>query len=163
MKEIVLAIYLILAGTLVQAQSDWRAYPPKKTTPTTSNTANSVEDSTRLTNLDQYNQTAAGMVDTFIEVGVTDLLNRYVADNKRPGYRIKIYSGRSSEEAKVAKEKFSWRDKETMVYTSWSPPNFVVKVGDFRSKLKALEMHNKIKGRFRNAYIIEEWVLPETN
>lgn len=159
MRKTIIALYLMFVGILVQAQNDWRSYPPKKSATTSS--ATSLEDTTRLANLDQYNQTSVGMVDTFIDAGITDLLNRYVADNKRPGYRIKIYSGRSSEEAKKAKEKFSWRDKETAVYTEWNPPNFVVKVGNFRSKLKALEMHNKIKGRFRNAYIIEEWVLPE--
>lgn len=71
------------------------------------------------------------------------------------GYRIKIHFGPDKEAAKSVKNKFSAKFTDYVIHEDYQLPNFVVLVGDFRSKLEAFESLKKIQVEFPNAFIVK--------
>jgi hypothetical protein len=71
------------------------------------------------------------------------------------GYRIKIHFGGDRENAKAVKTKFTTAFSEYSIYEEYQQPNFVVLVGDFKTKLEAYEALTKIQIEFPNAFIVK--------
>ena len=71
------------------------------------------------------------------------------------GYRIKIHFGGDRENAKTVKTKFTAAFREYNIYEEYQQPNFVVLVGDFKTKLEAYEALKKIQIEFPNAFIVK--------
>jgi hypothetical protein len=71
------------------------------------------------------------------------------------GYRIKIHFGGDRENAKAVKTKFTSAFSEYSIYEEYQQPNFVVLVGDFKTKLEAYEALKKIQIEFPNAFIVK--------
>jgi hypothetical protein len=71
------------------------------------------------------------------------------------GYRIKIHFGGDRENAKAVKTKFTTAFSEYSIYEEYQQPNFVVLVGDFKTKLEAYEALKKIQIEFPNAFIVK--------
>ena len=71
------------------------------------------------------------------------------------GYRIKIHFGGDRENAKTVKTKFTAAFTEYNIYEEYQQPNFVVLVGDFKTKLEAYEALKKIQIEFPNAFIVK--------
>ena len=72
------------------------------------------------------------------------------------GYRIKIHFGVDRDAAKTIHSKFSARFNEYDVHEEYQQPNFVILVGDFRTKLEAFQALKKIQPEFPNAFIVKE-------
>jgi hypothetical protein len=72
------------------------------------------------------------------------------------GYRIKIHFGIDREAAENVRTKFSKTFSEYDTYKEYQQPNFVVLVGDFKTKLEAFESLRKIKPEFPTAFIVKE-------
>ena len=72
------------------------------------------------------------------------------------GYRIKIHFGIDKEAAENVRAKFQKSFPDCLTYREYQQPNFVVLVGDYRSKLEAFKFLNDIKMEFPNAYIIKD-------
>lgn len=72
------------------------------------------------------------------------------------GYRIKIHFGIDKDVAKNVRSKFSAKFSDFAIYEEYQQPNFVVLVGDFRTKLEAFEALKKIQVEFTNAFIVKE-------
>ena len=72
------------------------------------------------------------------------------------GYRIKIHFGVDREAAENIRTKFSKSFPEYDTYKEYQQPNFVVLVGDFKTKLEAFESLQKIKPEFPTAFIVKE-------
>ena len=71
------------------------------------------------------------------------------------GYRIKIHFGIDRDAAEAIRIKFSTRFTEYSTYKDYQQPNFVVLVGDYKTKLEAFESLKKIQSEFPNAFIVK--------
>jgi hypothetical protein len=71
------------------------------------------------------------------------------------GYRIKIHFGIDRDAAEALRIKFSTRFPEYATYKEYHQPNFVVLIGDFKTKLEAFESLKKIQSEFPNSFIIK--------
>ncbi|MBL7902055.1 MAG: SPOR domain-containing protein [Bacteroidia bacterium] len=78
-----------------------------------------------------------------------------LTDGEQEGYRIKIHFGIDSDKAKTVRTKFAATFKEYITYEDYQQPNFVVLVGDFKTKLQAYEALKKIQGDFPNSFIVK--------
>ena len=78
-----------------------------------------------------------------------------LTDGEQEGYRIKIHFGIDSEKAKAIRVKFAGKFKEYLPYEEYQQPNFVVLVGDFKTKLEAFEAWKKIQVEFPNSFIVK--------
>lgn len=72
------------------------------------------------------------------------------------GFTIQVYSGTSSEEAKIAKGKVYSILSEEKPVLKYDEPNFKVKVGKFYSRLEAQKTFAQLKRKFPNSIIIPE-------
>jgi hypothetical protein len=76
-----------------------------------------------------------------------------------PGYRIQIFfdSGlNSSDRARQAKDEFLLVYPEIPAYVSWKAPNYRVRVGDFKTKLKAERALQIIIFDYPNAWVTRD-------
>lgn len=76
------------------------------------------------------------------------------------GYRIKIHFGVDRDVAKNVRSKFSSKFSDISTYEEYQQPNFVVLVGDYRTKLEAFEALKKIQLEFTNAFIVKGKIKP---
>lgn len=76
------------------------------------------------------------------------------------GYRVKIYFGADKSKMKDAQLKFSGKYSDVASYEDYELPNWVVNVGDFKTKLEAYELLKRIKENFPYAFIVKSKVRP---
>ena len=76
------------------------------------------------------------------------------------GYRVKIHFSADKSKMKEAQAKFSNRYSNVNTYEDYQQPNWVVNVGDFKTKLEAQELLKMIKGDFPYAFIVKSKVRP---
>jgi hypothetical protein len=108
--------------------------------------------------LERISYTMEGKVERYLSF--TDSLDR--AKLKNTGYRIQIYSnsGPAAKETAIKQQsEFLKLHEKTPSYTKWSYPNWVVRVGDFRTKLEALEMHLAIRELYPASFIISDEIV----
>ena len=80
------------------------------------------------------------------------------------GYRIQVYSGGNSRQAKSEASMMGNRVKsmfgDLSVYTNFASPHWICRVGDFRTYEEANEVYRQLKetGRFREAVIVKSKV-----
>lgn len=99
-----------------------------------------------------------GLTSRYLEF--TDSLDREKLKNQ--GFRIQIYSNSgpaARENAVKQQSEFLKLHQTTPSYTKWSYPNWVVRVGDFRTKLEALEFHLAIRELYPASFIIGDEIL----
>ena len=78
-----------------------------------------------------------------------------LTNGEQDGYRIKIHFGVDRNSADAVKTKFTSRFSEYPTQLEYQQPNFVVLVGDFKTKLEAFESLKKIQSEFPNAFIVK--------
>ncbi len=81
-----------------------------------------------------------------------------LTNGETDGYRIKIHFGIEKEVANNIRSKFSAKFSDLSTYQEYQQPNWVVLVGDFKTKLEAFEVLKKIQVEFTNAFIVKEKV-----
>ena len=74
---------------------------------------------------------------------------------EQEGYRIKIHFGIDRDGAEAIRIKFATRFPEYRADKAYQQPNFVVLVGDYKTKLEAFESLKKIQTEFPNAFIVK--------
>ena len=92
------------------------------------------------------------------------VLNIHIEENRRnlgmDGYRVQIYvSNRSmnpKKDAEKVREIFLRKYQDFKVHNDWVPPDFYVKVGDFRSRSEALKLLTLIQRDYPDAFIIND-------
>ena len=94
-----------------------------------------------------------------MEEGINKLFQKSIRLNKEKegieGFSVKIYTGNSREIAQKTKYKFMKKFPEiTTVSYERVNPNWVVKVGKFRTKLEAQKLQNTISSEYPNTFII---------
>ncbi|REJ82976.1 MAG: SPOR domain-containing protein [Bacteroidetes bacterium] len=88
-----------------------------------------------------------------------NLLNQSVS-----GYRIQIYFGGNRQKASEVKLDFAGKYPEVPSYLTYQPPNFKVRVGDFRSTFEARKFLREIEGKFPTNFIVPDDIkLPPIN
>jgi hypothetical protein len=81
-------------------------------------------------------------------------------DGESAGYRIKIHFGVDKTAAREVKQKFSSSYNSIIAYEEYRQPNFVIVVGDFKTRIDAYQAFKKIQIDFPNAYIIKSKIKP---
>jgi hypothetical protein len=76
------------------------------------------------------------------------------------GYRIQVHFGSDRVGAGTAKSDFSSKYPSCPSYLTYQQPYFKVCVGDFRNKLEAVDMLNKIKKDYPGAFVIRDKINP---
>ncbi len=97
------------------------------------------------------------------EEGIPFLLDTHIQMNKRhpyvDGFRIQLYSGsgkKAKHEAMNVKAQLLELYPDEKVYMSFTAPFWLVRIGNYRNKYEALDLLNKIKKEFPNAYIVKD-------
>jgi hypothetical protein len=97
------------------------------------------------------------------DAGVADyihLMDSLDAKSLKPsGYRIQVFSASGPNAKNIAFEKqaellelFS----NTGSYTIWNYPNWVIRIGNFRTRLEALQFHEQVKAKYPASFIIKD-------
>lgn len=82
-----------------------------------------------------------------------------LTEGKQEGYRIKIHFGIDREVAETIRTKFSKSFPDYTTYKEYQQPNFVVLIGDFKTKLEAFQSLQKVKTEFPTAFIVKEKIV----
>jgi len=78
-----------------------------------------------------------------------------LTNGEMDGYRIKIHFGGDRQDAKNVRNKFSAKFSDYRTDEEYQQPNFVVLIGDFKTKLEAFESLKKIQIEFPNSFIVK--------
>lgn len=77
------------------------------------------------------------------------------------GYRVQIFSGNKKQPAREVQSKFTRLYSKTKAHSDYHAPNFRVRVGDFRTKLEAVQFQKEIQKHFPDCYIVKDVIDPE--
>ncbi len=99
------------------------------------------------------------------QLKVKQLIEKKAAYNRMnqgeyDGYRIKIHFGSDRTKAREIKTKFSQKFPDYSPYEDYDQPNFIITVGDFRTKLEAFEVLKKIQIEFANSFVVKSKIKP---
>ena len=93
------------------------------------------------------------------------ILERHIEYNEMSrtlqGYRIKINSftgANAKAKAYALKDELAETYPSTRVYVTFDEPNFVVKFGDFVTRLDAYNLFKLIKPQISTAIIVRDWI-----
>ena len=107
----------------------------------------------------------AGKVLILQDYKIESLLNKKLAVNEarpaQPGYRIQIMSvtgANSRDKVNVEKAKILMNFDDVRVYVVYNAPYFKVRLGDFRTKLDAVQFLNSISNEYPQAFVVKDKV-----
>ena len=113
----------------------------------------------------QKSTDTAGEVVLIQDYKIESLLEKKLAVNEaRPaqfGYRIQIISvtgANSRDKVNVEKAKILRDYKDVRVYVVYNAPYFKVRLGDFRTKLNAVQFLNTISDKYPQAFVVKDKV-----
>ena len=95
-------------------------------------------------------------IDPRIEV----LSKRYTKTQEIHGYRIQIISSQKSDMARKAKSKFASIHRNIQAHEIYQQPFFIIKVGDFLTKLEAEKFHREIAEEFPGSFVLPDLIDP---
>jgi len=84
-----------------------------------------------------------------------------ITNGEQDGYRIKIHFGQNRDLALDIKSKFLSKYRDVAAYEEYQQPNFVILVGDFKTKPDAYGFLAKIKNDFSAAFIVKDRIRPQ--
>ena len=76
------------------------------------------------------------------------------------GYRIKIHFGIDKTLAREVKQKFEGKYPDIQAYEDYRQPNFVIVVGDFKTRVEAYEALKRVQADFPNAFLVKSKIKP---
>lgn len=82
------------------------------------------------------------------------------SNGESDGYRIKIHFSADKSKAREVQSKFNSKFADVPSYEEYQQPNFVINVGDFKTKLEAFELLKRIQVEFPYAFIVKSKVRP---
>jgi hypothetical protein len=101
---------------------------------------------------------------------INDLLRQQLLTNEKrdvtiSGFRLQLYFGsgeKARTEAERIKTEFLSSYPDISVYLKFKSPDFIVRVGDFRSRSEALKMQKSLIYQYPNAFIVADDIeMPE--
>ena len=126
-----------------------------------------------LTRTDQPNAEDSLMIwdklDVQCDPKINDLLKQEAKQNKKSGpmagFRLQIYFGsgeKAHAQATKIKTEFLSSNPDVKTYLLFKSPDFIVRVGNFRTKSEALKMQKTLLFQYPNAFIVaDEIAFPE--
>ncbi|PLX05039.1 MAG: hypothetical protein C0595_01005 [Marinilabiliales bacterium] len=97
------------------------------------------------------------------DIAIDSLLKLHKSFNQKyksiSGYRIQIFkgSGNSSlENARLLEEEFTEKYSGTPTYLSFQEPYYRIRIGDFRTRLDAINFLTSIKDDYPSAFVIQD-------
>ncbi len=81
-------------------------------------------------------------------------------DGESDGYRIKIHFALDKTAANEVKQKFTSAFSNIPAYLDYKQPNWVITVGNFKTRVDAYAVFKKVQSDFPNAYIIKSKIKP---
>jgi hypothetical protein len=95
------------------------------------------------------------------------LVEKHVKANSEgrgfPGFRVQIFSDSGNgarERANDKRSSFVSKYPDVPAYLDFNNPNFIVRVGDFRTKLEARKFLNSINVEFPYAFVRKDMIQP---
>lgn len=100
---------------------------------------------------------------------INELLSQFAAQNKKngttSGFRLQLYFGsgeKAHAQAIKIKTEFLSSNPNVKTYLLFKSPDFIVRVGNFRTKSEALKMQKALILQYPNAFIVaDEIAFPE--
>lgn len=100
-------------------------------------------------------------------IEMSDVMSRYLhlmdsidaKSLKSTGYRIQVFSSsgpNAKKEALQSQSDFLKIYRDYPSYTKWNYPNWVVRLGDYRTHLEAMEFHNEVTSIFPASFIVKD-------
>lgn len=77
------------------------------------------------------------------------------------GYRVKIFFDTSREKMEKVKADFQSKYPDVPIYDDYVQPNFILTIGNCKTKMQAHELLKKIQPDYPNAFIIKTKILPQ--
>lgn len=77
------------------------------------------------------------------------------------GYRVKIFFDISRQKMEKVKAEFQARYPDIPIYDDYAQPNFILVIGNCRTKLEAHELLKKIQMDYPTAFIVKTKILPQ--
>jgi len=97
------------------------------------------------------------------DIAIDSLLKLHKSFNAKykiiSGYRIQIFKGsgnNSLENARLFVDEFSEKYQDTPAYLSFQEPYYRIRVGDFRTRLDAINFLTFIKDNYPSAFVIKD-------
>lgn len=97
------------------------------------------------------------------DIAIDSLLKLHKSFNAKykniSGYRIQIFKGsgnNSLENAKLFVDEFSEKYQDIPAYLSFQEPYYRIRVGDFRTRLDAINFLTYIKDNYPSAFVIKD-------
>jgi hypothetical protein len=97
---------------------------------------------------------------TLSDSRITMLSDRYSRTHQVYGYRVQIISSSKKEKAKKAKSVFASKYQGYVAHEIYQQPFFIIKVGDFLSKIEAEKLHREIRDEFPESFVLPDIVIP---
>ena len=97
---------------------------------------------------------------TLSDERISTLTERYNRSHEIHGYRVQIISSSKKEKAKKAKSLFVSRYQGYEAYQIYQQPFFIIKVGDFFTKIEAEKLHRKIRDEFLGSFVLPDIINP---
>jgi len=91
---------------------------------------------------------------------ITTLTERYNRSHEIYGYRVQIISSSKKEKAKKAKSIFASKYQGYIAHEIYQQPFFIIKVGDFLTKIEAEKLHREIRDEFPESFVLPDIVDP---
>lgn len=76
------------------------------------------------------------------------------------GYRVKIFFDVSREKMERVKSEFQSKYPDIPIYNDYVQPNFILVIGNCKTKMEAHELLKKIQPDYPNAFIIKTKIIP---
>ena len=72
------------------------------------------------------------------------------------GYRIQLFFDSDRNAMNAARSRFIARYPKTDTYVEYNAPNFVLRAGDYRTRLEAEKIKSEIESTFPTSFIVKE-------
>ncbi len=110
---------------------------------------------------------SVGQITVVADHAIDSLVAKHIRINEEgkgfPGFRVQIFSDSGNgarERANEKRSQFVSKYPEVPAYLDFNNPNFIVRVGDFRTKLEAREFLNSINLEFPYAFVRKDMIQP---
>jgi hypothetical protein len=104
-----------------------------------------------------------GGIEVFVSPEIENILNRDTELNKEngliEGYRVQLFFGsgpNSKQKAIEIQNAFKAKYSDVPDYLVFHSPHFKVRVGDFRTRLEALQFQKKVEADFPTSFVVKD-------
>ena len=104
--------------------------------------------------------TEKGEITIVFEEGIEELVNKHKKINNSKkgieGFRLQIAFASKKEDIKQRRLDFIGKYPDIPIYLTYTAPYYKLRIGNFRNKLQAEKMQNKIRSNYPGVYVVTE-------